>query len=135
MKYVLHAILHQNKNSILKPGSKFCPTHLLQAIFSHHPLWQTIHNILTNSTHPPLSVLSKDNRKIDLWQAITYGNHKGAILEKDRVMQTLANKVSKGWQSPITIEVLQYIPDLIAAPLGMEKQTTLKSDGTTKEKY
>jgi hypothetical protein len=77
-KFDLHKALDANKNSPLSPGSEFRAPDKLSKVFSLHPLWQRMKRILTDGSKWPLVNISKDARRQDILNALTFGNHKGA---------------------------------------------------------
>ncbi len=79
----LHKALDANKNSPLDPRSEFRAPDKLSKVFSLHPLWQRMKCILTDGSKWPLVNISKDTRKQDILDALTFGNHKGALTKPD----------------------------------------------------
>jgi hypothetical protein len=92
-------------------------------------------DILTQGAHSPLTELSEEERLQDLQEAITYGNHKSASTEKERVTKELEADVIQGWQLPITLDNITNIPEVIVAPLGMVPQATMNEDGSKGMKW
>jgi hypothetical protein len=90
-KFDLHKALDANKNLPLGPGSQFRALDKLSKVFSLHPLWQRMKHILMDGSKWPLVDISKDTRKQDVLDTLTFGNHKGALTKPD-LLQKLVNE-------------------------------------------
>lgn len=127
--------IHQDPNSILKPGSEFRPCHLLEPIFRCHPRWPRIKSILTFGGHYPVDHLSTSEQLQDLQDAIAYGNHKSARVTKTWMMSALTKEVQKAWQLPLPVPDLYKIPWAAVAPMGNATQTTIDEEGNRIPKH
>ena len=74
----LHQALHAQKGSPLQYGSEFKPVSILAPIFENHPTWNKMMTLLTEGSTWPLSPIDEHNRLLDIDDALTFGNHKGA---------------------------------------------------------
>ena len=59
-------------------GSKFWPREQLVKLFGLHPCWQRMESILTWGSLWPLKDLDEEHWKLDLEEALVFGNHEGA---------------------------------------------------------
>ena len=66
-------------NSPLGYGSEFFPTNTLEVLFSRHPNWTRMKNILENGSAWPLEKLEESKRETDMKESLSFGNHKGAV--------------------------------------------------------
>jgi hypothetical protein len=80
-----------NENSPLGYGSEFRKPQELKKVFGFHPFWSRMESILTNGSKWPLEEISEEHRKRDLNDALSFGNHKGAI-NKPELLKKLINK-------------------------------------------
>ena len=58
-------------NSPLGYGSEFCPTNNLEVLFSRHPNWTRMKNILENSSAWPLEELEESKRTTNMKEALS----------------------------------------------------------------
>jgi hypothetical protein len=63
----------------LGPGKEFKPPDVLRLVFGLHPQWQRMEDFLTHGSKWPLVEISKEEQINDLNNALTFGNHKGAL--------------------------------------------------------
>ena len=77
-KYLSKAIAAQF-NSPLRYCSEFFPTNTLEVLFRRHPNWTRMKNILENGSAWPLEKLEESKRETDMKEALSFGNHKGAV--------------------------------------------------------
>jgi hypothetical protein len=82
-EFDLGKALEANKNSPLSYGSEFRDQNELRKIFSLHPLWPRWEAILSRGSKWPLEELREVDRKKDLIDALTFGNHKGATAKPE----------------------------------------------------
>ena len=121
--------LRANENSPLGYGSEFRKPHELKKVFGFHPLWSRMESILKNGSNWPLEEISKEHRKRDLDDALSFGNHKGAIA-KPELLKNLINKdVIHGYSLPILLSSVKSIPGLVMAPMNIMAQNTINEHG------
>ena len=68
-------------NSPLGYGSEFCPTNTLEVLFSRHPNWTRMKNILEDGSAWPLEKLEESKIETDMKEALSFENHKGAAIQ------------------------------------------------------
>ena len=121
--------LRANENSPLGYGSEFRKPHELKKVFGFHPLWSRMESILKNGSDWPLKDISEELRKRDLDDALSFGNHKGAIA-KPELLKNLINKdVIHGYSLPIPLSSVKSIPGLVMAPMNIMAQNTINELG------
>ena len=69
-EFDLGQALEAQRDSPLGPGREFRPADILHAIFSHHPLWNRMEEILTRSSKWLLDDISEEDRSSDLKEAL-----------------------------------------------------------------
>jgi hypothetical protein len=112
----LRAALDAPKQSQLGYGSEFRPHKILEPLFSSHVLWPNMKEILTNGASFPLEPLDEELRKQDLAEAITMGNHKGAMKQPQVLENLMGEDVFRGYSLPIPLEKVTEIDGVIMAP-------------------
>ena len=125
----LNAIIFSDPRSIVRPGSEFRPTSLLEPILQGHPLWPRFRQYLHIGAAYPVDPISDDDRLADLVAAIEYGNHKSARTQGEMLLGILDKEVSKGWQLPLPVDKLLDIPRCVVGPLGVAHQETIDAFG------
>jgi hypothetical protein len=77
----------------------------------------------------PLAEISKNEQQQDLVNALTFGNHKGA-LQKPVIFKKLTTKdVKYGYSLPTPLTSVQSIPGLVMAPMNIMEQNTIDEFG------
>ena len=66
-------------NSPLGYGSEFRSINTLEVLFSRHPNLTGMKNILENGSAWPLEELEESKGEINMKEALSFGNHKGAV--------------------------------------------------------
>jgi hypothetical protein len=89
----LHRALHAQKNSPLSYGSEFKPVSALEPVFSRHPNWPRMKIILLEGSTWPLLPLGKSDHLKDINNALEFGNHKGAVKQKELLFMLVNNDV------------------------------------------
>ena len=82
----LDKIIRSSAFSPISYGSEFKDSSLLEPIFSKHPHWLKMKNILDNGSSFPLEEISDQDRLGDLQGAIAKGNHKSASDEREPIL-------------------------------------------------
>ena len=60
-------------------GSEFFPTDTIEILFSRHPNWTRMKNILENGSAWPLEELEVSKRATEMKEALYFGNKKGSV--------------------------------------------------------
>ncbi len=121
----LHRALHAQKNSPLSYGSEFKPVSALEPIFSRHPNWPRMKIILLW----PLSPLDESDRLKDIDGALKFGNHKGAVQQKELLLTLVNNDVVQGFALPLPLDKIKKVPGVLLAPLNIQLQKTIYKRG------
>jgi len=125
----LEKTLAAQKDSPLGPGQEFRPPDVLRSVFCLHPLWLKTEDILTNGSKWPLEDLSKESRISNLYDALTFGNHKGASSKPDILKKLVSKDVKYGYSVPIPLTSVKKIPGLEMAPMNIMEQNTIDELG------
>jgi len=134
-RFDLHRIISNQHPSQLSYGSEFRHPDLLKELLQQHPFWERLNDILLNGASFPLSEISQDDRKQDLVFHSDRGNHKSAILNKDKLREMIKEDVERGFSLPLPITALHFIPNASLAPLGCVKQSSIDMLGNRVVKY
>ena len=121
--------LKAQQNSPLGNGKEFRPTSVLQQIFGLHPLWQRMKAFLEEGSKWPLDELSEDERKQDIDDALTFGNHKGASQKPELLKKLIGKDVKYGYSLPIPLDSVRLIPGICMAPMNIMAQNTIDEFG------
>jgi hypothetical protein len=73
--------------------------------------------------------LSKESRASNLQDALTFGNHKGALKKLDLLLKLIGKDVKAGYSVPIPLESVTRIPGLEMAPMNIMPQNTINEFG------
>ena len=90
--------------------------------------------ILTNGLKWPLEPLDEASRRADVNEALSFGNHKGASLQPDLLRRLISKDVHYGYCRPLPLAKATKIPELLIAPMNIQKQNTIDENGKIVEK-
>jgi hypothetical protein len=107
---------------------------LLELLLRTHPLWPSIRKALTKGVQYPLARISCQDRRRDIAEALSRGNHKSAQHRPEKLVELLTSDVSSGFALPIPTSAAYKIPDLVIAPVGIASQTTINEKGELTDK-
>ena len=128
----IEALINAHPNTPMSYGSEFRPIEVLSQLLGHHPNWDKLSLILTKGVHFNLREIDEKDRLGDLQDALTFGNHKSAAGEWERVLETeLLKDVEQGWLVPLLPEHVGKIPGAMMSPMGINHQPTINGNGTT----
>jgi len=131
----LDATIQAQKNSPVFYGSEFKKPELLKEIFSNHPLWKYVKEILSNSASFPLKDIPEEIRKTDMEFHIKQGNHKLAVTHQDALNKIIQEDVERGFALILLIPVIKHINQASVAPLGCQKQWSINHEGDRVPKF
>jgi hypothetical protein len=121
--------LKAQQDSLLGNGKEFKPPSVLQQVFGLHPLWNWMETFLSEGSKWPLVEISKNKQQQDLVNALTFGNHKGA-LQKPAILKKLITKdIKYGYSLPVPLSSVWLIPGLVMAPMNIMAQNTIEKFG------
>ena len=83
------------------------PIHILEKVFSHHPLWKELSSGIKSGFNYPLTPLSNTDRKLDLQEALIFGNHKGVDKYRDFYLNLIKKDVVHGCYLPFTLSTIK----------------------------
>ena len=85
----IQMILLKDGYSPLQPGSEFRPVSLLDPVFKHHPFWPNMRSTCLLGASLESTPLPELDRLTLLDEALSYGNHKSAMLNGPLLLQML----------------------------------------------
>ena len=106
-------------------GSEFHSITTLENVFGLHPLWKDLSSGIKTGFNYPLTSLSKRDRKLDLHEALIFGNHKGVDKHRDFYLNLIKKNVTHGYCLPFPLFMINYILDAIFSPLNIAEQKTI----------
>ena len=121
--------LDSNPDTQLSYGSEFRETKLLELIFSRHPLWKRMKQLLEKGACYPLEDLENENRKKDLQDALEFGNHKGVSNNPELFEETMKEEVENGWSLIIPRKKAIEIEGALMAPMNIHAQSSINEVG------
>ena len=90
--------------------------------------------ILTNGSEWPLKPLDKASRRAEVNEALFFRNHKGASLQSDLLRKLISKDVHYGYCLPLPLAKATKIPDILIAPMNIQKKNTIDKNGQIVEK-
>ena len=91
-------------------------------------------NSLSHGANLELEPISEIERLTLLETAMTYGNHKSAILHGGALLPQLQKEIAKGWHLPLPIDKLSVIPGITLGPMGAVPQHSINELGHATDK-
>jgi hypothetical protein len=126
-KYNFHLrrALEANKVSPLGPGKEFKPLNVLREVFGLHPLWPKMKRILEHGSDWPLEEISEEERQQDVLDALTFGNHKGALAKPNLLCKLIGKDIIFGYSLALPLSSVTSIPGICMAPMNIMAQNTI----------
>ena len=121
----LSKALRANENSSLGYGSEFRKLQELKKVFGFHPLWSRLESILRNRSKWPLEEITKEHRKRDLDDALSFGNHKVATAKQELLKKLINKDVIHGYSFPTPLTSVKSIGGLVMALMNIMVQNTI----------
>jgi hypothetical protein len=85
--------------------------------------------ILTHGSEWPLEPIDEECRLADVREALTFGNHKGASMKPDLLLQLMSKDVHFGYCLPLPLAKAEKIPGVLIAPMNIQQQNTIDEFG------
>jgi hypothetical protein len=91
--------------------------------------------LASNEDHPlegstwPLSPLDESDRLKDINDTLEFGNHKGAVQQKELLLILVNNDVVRGFTLPLPLDKIKKVPGVLLAPLNIQLQKTINDRG------
>ena len=123
------AALAAQAKSPMGYGSEFRKRDILSPLVQHHPLWPRLEKILKHGSQWPTSPISEEDRLADLFEALEFGNHKGASTQPDLLLKLVSGDVTHGYALPLPLDKITRIPGICMAPLNIQPQWTINERG------
>ena len=101
----------------------------LSHLFARHPNRNRMTQILRNGSKWPLKPLTKDKRRTDVAEALTFGNHTGASLQPELLKNLVSKDVHSGYCLPLPLVKATKIPNILITRMNIQKQNTIKEYG------
>ena len=121
--------LAAQKDSAVGYGSEFRVVATLSNIFQRHPNWTRMSRILTHGSEWPLAPINEECRLADVREALIFGNHKGALMKPDLLLQLMSKDVHFGYCLPLPLAKAEKIPGVLIAPMNIQQQNTINEFG------
>jgi hypothetical protein len=99
-KFNLRRALEANKDSPFGPGKEF---KLPDKFFCLHPLWPKMQRILKNGSKWPLTEIRKKERQQEVINALTFGNHKGALAKLELLWKLIGKDMKFGYSFTVPL--------------------------------
>jgi hypothetical protein len=125
----LRKALKVQQDSPLGNRKEFNPPSVLQQVFGLHPLWNRMETFLLEGSKWLLAEISENERQQDLVDALTFGNHMGALQKPVILKKLIAKDVTYGYSLPIPLSRVLLIPGLVMAPMNIMEQNTIDEFG------
>ena len=125
---LLNAINAQDER-LMKLGSEFRPIHILENVFSHHPLWKDLSSGIKSGFNYPLTPFSNTDQKLDFQETLIFSNHKGVDKHRDFYLNFIKKDVVHGYCLPFPLSTIKSIPGAIVSPLNIAEQNTINERG------
>jgi hypothetical protein len=120
--------------SPLSYGSEFRPTGIIEGLFRRYPLWDRLLKILECGVDYPLTPIDPKIAQLDLIEALSKGNSKGAK-ENPAVMESLCTgDVEHGFSLVIPSDKVILIKGAQVAPMNVANQNSINELGEIIEK-
>jgi hypothetical protein len=116
-------------NSPLAFGSEFKPVSIIEPLFKKHPNWTRVKKILTEGSSWPLDPLDEEDRKKDLEEALSFGNHKGAEDNPDLLRELCNKDVIHGYSLVLPLKCAEKLEGLRINPMNIAHQNTIEDVG------
>jgi hypothetical protein len=84
---------------------------------------------LSEGSKWPLVEISKIKQQQDLVDALTFGNHKGALQKPVILKKLIAKNVKYGYSLPVPLSSIRLFPGLVMAPMNKMEQNTINKFG------
>jgi hypothetical protein len=94
-------------------GSEFRVGATLSNIFQRHPKWTRMSPILTHGSEWPLEPIDEERRLADVRKALIFGNHKGALMKLDLLLQLMLKDVHFSYCLPLPLTKFGVISETI----------------------
>ena len=136
--YDLAAAYASFPNSIISPGAEYHDPSTLEPLLHRHEKWAIFRDILTRGADYPLLWQTPDDYLLtELKTMIHRGNHKPSTLpiHRDKLLNGYRKVTSLGWQIPVSVECITFIPGAMVVPLGVAKQLIVIDDGVYVDKF
>ncbi len=121
--------LKAQQDSPLGNGKEFKPPSVLQQVFGLHPLWNQMEAFLLEGSKWLLAKISKNERQQDLVDALTFGNHEGALQKPVILKKLIPKDVKYGYSLPFPLSSIQLILGLVMAPMNIMEQQLMWLSG------
>ena len=110
-------------------GSEFKPVSIIEPLFKKHPNWTRVKKILTEGSSWPLDPLDEEDRKKDLEEALSFGNHKGAEDNPDLLRELCNKDVIHGYSLVLPLKCAEKLEGLRINPMNIAHQNTIDNVG------
>jgi hypothetical protein len=125
----LDRALNAQQSSQLQFGSEFRETQILEPLLQKHPLWNRLKDQLDNGASFPLEELSSSERKLDVAEALEFGNHKGADKNEELFKEMMQSDVDHGYSLVTRRSKVTELKDAVISPMNIADQSGINKKG------
>jgi hypothetical protein len=133
--YDMGALIRSASGSTMDPSSEFRPTEQLDGIFSDHPNYGFVRNMVERGMDYVLTTeLDEGQRILEMEANITRGDHKSASGHQDHLVRLLDRDVKYGFAMPIPKLSVHKLKGAMVQPAGVTSQFTILENGSRTKK-
>jgi hypothetical protein len=85
--------------------------------------------VLKHGSNWPLEEISKEERQEEVIDALTFGNHKGALAKQDLLCKLIGKDVKYGYSLVLPLSSITSIPGICIALMNIMAQNTIDEFG------
>lgn len=129
--YDLGKLLASQNGTTVEPGSEFREWEDVLEILDGHPGLEFLESLFCQGLdYHYTTKLSDEQRALELEAQLSYGNHRSARADSNRVTELLARDVKHGFAIPLPVESIKLMKGAAVQPCGIVKQFSLEADGS-----
>jgi hypothetical protein len=81
--------------------------------------------MLAHGLQWPKEPITKEDRAVNLVEALNFGNHKGTTTQPKLLLKLVSGNVTHGYALPLPLRKIKRIPGICMAPLNNQPQWTI----------
>jgi hypothetical protein len=122
----MESLILSATGSTMDPSSEFRPVNQLDGIFSEHPNYKFVRNMVEGGMdYMFLTDLDEDQRIHEMEANITRGNHKSATDHQEHLIRLLDRDVNYGFTMPIPKRSVHKLKGAMVQPASVTSQFTI----------
>jgi hypothetical protein len=133
--YNMESLIRLATGSTMDPSSEFRPVDQLGGIFSEHPNYKFVRNMVKEGMdYVFLTELDEDQRIHEMEANLTRGNHKSVTDHQDHLVRLLDRDADYGFAMPIPKRSVHKLKGSMVQPAGVTSQFTILENGSQTKK-